>query len=190
MFWGWHGIYGYLLASTLYSCCLLAGTYAQEYVSTTAPVETGKAPGAKAKLLSTNGTTKTYVLVFAPGDEIRSGLTEFAQQYNVKSAHYTAVGDVVYAKVGWYDYNRKMFKVIHIDTAEVVSFIGNITSFNGKPVAHTHMSAATSDGLVHGGHLLESVVGPTLEVFITVEPTAVQKKRNARFEAALIDPAQ
>lgn len=162
---------------------------AQEFVSPTQPVDTGKAPGIKIKLLSTNGETKTYVLVFSPGDEVRSGLNDFAQKYQVKSAHYTAIGDVFSAKVGFFDYERKMFKVIPIDTSEIASFIGNIAIFNGKPIAHTHVSVADKDGIVHGGHLLELYVGPTLEVFVTVEPTALYKKIDKRFDAGLIDPS-
>ena len=161
---------------------------AQTFVSPTQPVETGKAPGVKVKLLSTNGDTKTYVLVFSPGDEVRSGLNDFAQQYKVKSAHYTAIGDVFSVKVGFFDYSRKMFKVIPIDTSEVTSFIGNIAIINGKSVAHTHVSVATKDGIVRGGHLLDLYVGPTLEVFITVEPTALYKKIDKRYDAGVIDP--
>lgn len=163
-------------------------SHAQEYVSPTQPVEKGKAPGVKVKLLSDNGQTKTYVLVFSPGDEVRSGLNEFAQKYNVKSAHYTAIGDVFSAKLGFFDYDHKMFKVILLDTSEVTSFIGNIAIFNGKPAAHTHVSVAAKDGSVKGGHLLELYVGPTLEVFITVEPTALYKKLDKRYDAGVIDP--
>ena len=162
---------------------------AQEFVSLSQAVEPGKAPGVKVKLLSTHGQTKTYVLVFSPGDEVRSGLNDFAQHFNVKSAHFTAIGDVFSGKLGFFDYERKMFKVIPIDTSEIASFAGNIAVFNGKPIAHTHVSVANKDGLVHGGHLLELYVGPTLEVFVTVEPTAVYKKLDNRFNAAVMDPA-
>jgi predicted DNA-binding protein with PD1-like motif len=173
-----------LLATTGYQ----ANAQAQEYVSPVKPAETGKAPGMKVKLLSTAGETKTYMLVFASGDEVVSGLTEFAQKYNVKSAHYKGLGDAVSAKAGFYDYAKKQFKVIKVDTSEITSFIGDVALFNGKPVAHTHFSGATSDGLVHGGHLLELIIGPTFEVTITTEPTPLYKKLNKEFEAGVIDP--
>jgi predicted DNA-binding protein with PD1-like motif len=161
---------------------------AQEYVSPVKPAEIGRSPGMKVKLLSTVGETKTYMLVFASGDEVVSGLTEFAQKYNVKSAHYKGIGDAVSAKAGFYDYAKKQFKVIRVDTSEITSFIGDVALFNGKPVAHTHFSGATSDGLVHGGHLLEMIIGPTFEVTITTEPTPLYKKLNKEFEAGVIDP--
>jgi len=168
---------------------LISSLEAQEYADPTKPVETGKAPGVKVKLLSTNGQTKNYVLIFAIGDEVRSGLTEFAQKYNVKTAHFSAIGDATSAKFGFFDYDRKMFKVIPItQPSEVSSFNGNIAMFNGKPVVHAHANIATEDGSSRGGHLLELITGPTLEVFLTVEPTTLNKKVSPKFGAALIDP--
>ncbi|RYY20034.1 MAG: DUF296 domain-containing protein, partial [Sphingobacteriaceae bacterium] len=162
---------------------------AQEYVSLTQPAKTGKAPGAKVKLLSTVGQTKTYLLVLATGDEVTSGIAEFAQKYQVKNAHYTAFGDAASAKVGWYDKDRKMFKQTNIsEPSEVTSMVGDIALYNGKPFAHSHISVATSDGICHGGHLLELVVGPTFEFYITVEPTAVYKKVSPEFNALVVDP--
>lgn len=179
-----------MVASLVLIACVGVATQAQEYVKPTNPVQTGRSPGVKEKLLSTNGETKTYVLIFSKGDEVVSGLTEFAQKYNVKSAHYTAIGDATSAKVGWYDYERKMFKVIPIrEPSEVSSLNGDIALYNGKPVAHTHLNVSTSDGISRGGHLLELFVGPTLEVFVTVEPTPLYKKLNPEFNAGVIDPS-
>ncbi|MCC9168973.1 PPC domain-containing DNA-binding protein [Pontibacter harenae] len=164
--------------------------YSQEFVSPTQPVELGKAPGVKVKLLSADGQSKNYVLIFAKGDEVRSGLTEFVQKHNVKTAHFTAIGDATSAKFGFFDYDRKMFKVIPVsDPSEVSSLNGNIAVLNGKPVVHIHANVATEDGTVRGGHVLELVTGPTLEVFLTVEPTTLYKKVDPKFGAAIIDPS-
>src|SRR5687768_6449957 len=111
----------YILALVLVVLGLQLTAYSQEYISPKQPVETGKAPGVKVKLLSTNGQTKNYVLIFAMGDEVRSGLTEFAQKYQVKTAHFTAIGDATMAKFGFFDYDRKMFKVIPISEPSKVS---------------------------------------------------------------------
>ncbi len=161
---------------------------AQEYVSPTKAAQTGRSPGVKVKLLSKNGNLSTYVLVFAKNDEIISGLTEFAQKYNVTAAHFKGLGDAMRAKVGWYEKSNKQFKVIPIDQpAEITSLIGNITMNNGKPVVHAHINLADSNGMVHGGHLLEAFIFPTLEVFVTVEPTTMYKKMYEEAGAFVID---
>lgn len=81
-----------------------------------------------------------------------------------------------------------MFKVIPVDTSKITSLIGDVAVVNGKPVAYTHLSLATTDGIVHGGHLLKLIVGPTLELFVTVESTPLYKKVNPDYGAAVIDP--
>ncbi|MDB5140288.1 MAG: hypothetical protein JWR12_2204 [Mucilaginibacter sp.] len=162
---------------------------AQEYVSPTKAAQTGRSPGVKVKLISSDGTTKTYVLVFAKGDEIMSGLTEFAVKYNVKSAHFTAIGDATSAKIGWYEGSRKMFKVNNInEQSEITSLIGDIALSNGNPVVHAHINLAAADGTVRGGHLLEAFVAPTLEVMMTIEPAPLYKKPDVEFGLNVIDP--
>lgn len=137
-----------LLLSALVASSSLAT--AQEYVSPTQPPQTGRSPGVKIKLISADGPTKTYAIIFAPGDEILSGLQEFAAKYNVQSAHFTAIGDA-----------RSV---------------------------HGHIAVATEDGMVHGGHLLEAFVEPTLEVMMTTEPVPLYKKKNAGLDVNVIDP--
>jgi uncharacterized protein len=164
---------------------------AQEYVSPTRPAQTGRSPGVKVKLISVDGPTKTYAIIFAPGDEILSGLQEFAARYNVQSAHFTAIGDAKSVKFGWYDKSKKMFKVTALNSyAEITSLVGDIAIINGKPSVHAHIALATEDGMVHGGHLLEAFIEPTLEVMMTVEPVPLNKKPDPQFGINVIDPEQ
>lgn len=165
-----------------------SGVKAQEYRSATKPVAFGKAPGLKVKLISTVGDVKTYALIFSKGDEIVSGITEFAQKNNIQSGHYQGIGDALQIEVGWFDYSRNQFLIIPIEPAEVTSFTGDVAWYNKRPVAHTHMSAALRDGSVKGGHLFKMIVGPTFELIFTAEPTPLYKKLNEEFQAGLIDP--
>jgi len=143
------------------------------------------------KLISDSGTTRTYALIFSAGDEILSGLKEFAVKYKVKSAHFTAIGDASSAKYGWYDQSKKMFKVFKIDNfSEITSLIGDIATYNGIPVVHAHANFGTENGTVRGGHLLEAFVSPTLEVIMTVEPESLYKKLAPEFGILVIDPKQ
>lgn len=71
---------------------------------------------------------------------------------------------------------------------KVTSFTGDLIWYHNKPVAHTHMTTSLRDGSVKGGHVLQLIVGPTLEVFVTVEPTPLYKKLDEGFNAGLIDP--
>ncbi|MEO8886194.1 MAG: PPC domain-containing DNA-binding protein [Mucilaginibacter sp.] len=168
---------------------LFISAKAQQYVSPTTPPQTGRSPGVKVKLISSNSSTKTYCLVFAEGDEILSGLKEFAVKYKVTSAHFVGIGDAGSSKFGWYDKTRKMFKVNELHNfAEITSLAGDITLSKGNPVVHAHINLATEDGLVHGGHLLEAFVNPTLQVIVTVEPIPLYKRLDEASGIMIIDP--
>ena len=160
-----------------------------EYLESSKAVPQGKAPGLKVKLLSDFNGIKHYVLVFADGDEVLSGVTDFATKYNVKDAHFTAIGALKKSTSGWYDASKKAYKLNHIDQqAEIVSLIGNISLFNDKPVVHAHFAVGFADGKVEGGHLIEAYTFPTVEMFITVEPTPLQKHPDQETGLNLIDP--
>jgi uncharacterized protein len=46
----------------------------------------------------------------------------------------------------------------------------------------------TSDGTTRGGHVLDAYVSPTLEVMVTVDPIAMQKRFDPETDMPLIDP--
>jgi predicted DNA-binding protein with PD1-like motif len=163
---------------------------ASDYVAPSQAVPKGKAPAMQVQLLSRGEQTTEYAVIFGEGDEAFSGLLAFAQKHRVTSAHFTAIGGLSSATLAWYDPQRKMFKKIPIDgQVEVVSMIGDIALYEGKPVVHAHMAVATSDGTVHGGHVLAAYVSPTLEVMVTVDPIAMQKRLDSENGLTLIDPA-
>jgi len=187
MKWSW-------LGAGLLAIGLAAGAVAQtgqdEYLSPSHPVETGKAPGMKVQLLSENGKQKTYAVIFYKGDEAFSGLTDFAREYHVTAAHFTAIGALSSARLAWFNPARKQYKVIPIDgQVEVVSMIGDIGLYKAKPSVHTHMVVVQSDGTTRGGHVLEAHVNPTLEVMVTVEPNTMYKRLDEATDLTLFDPA-
>jgi len=85
---------------------------------------------------------------------------------------------------------RKMYKKIPINGQhEVIGMSGDIALYQGKPVVHTHMVVGTSDGTTRAGHVLDAYVSPTLEVMVTVDPVAMQKRFDPETDLTLIDPA-
>jgi hypothetical protein len=74
---------------------------ASDYVSPSEAVPRGKAPKMQVQLLNPGETTKQYAVIFYQEDEAISGLLEFAEKYQVTSAHFTAIGAVSGATLGW-----------------------------------------------------------------------------------------
>ena len=163
---------------------------ATEYVAPPDAGPKGKAPRMKVQLLNPGEPTKQYAVIFYQGDEAFSGLLEFAKKYNVTSAHFTAIGAVNGATLGWFDPQRKAYKKIPINGQhEVIGMSGDIALYQGKPVVHTHMLVGASDGTIRGGHVLAAYVSPTLEVMVTVDPVTMQKRFDPDTDLTLIDPS-
>jgi hypothetical protein len=163
---------------------------AGDYVSPLEAVPSGKAPKIQVQLLNPGEPTKQYAVIFYQGDEAFSGLLEFAEKYQVTSAHFTAIGALNGASLGWFDPQRKMYKKIPIvGQHEVIGMSGDIALYHGKPVVHTHMVVGNSDGTTRGGHVLDAYVSPTLEVMVTVDPITMQKRFDPATDLTLIDPA-
>jgi predicted DNA-binding protein with PD1-like motif len=166
-----------------------SGGQNEAYVSPSAPVATGKAPGMKVRLLSENAGVKHYAIILTKGDEVMSGLTDFARQNKVTSGSFTAIGAFSHATVAWFDDGRREFKLIPIEQqVELVSMIGDIALVKDRPAVHTHVAVASSDGTMRGGHVINAFVFPTLELFMTVYPTPLHKESDEATGLKLIDP--
>ena len=163
----------------------------EETISPARPIPTGLAPGMQAKLVSEKAGEKVYAVIFQRGDEILSGLTDFAIANKITSAHFTGIGAIKDATLGWLDLDAKAYRPIHVDQqVEVLSIIGDVATFNGKPVVHAHMVLGKRDGSTVGGHLWEAHVNPTLEVFVSVDPEPLSKKLDEQSGMKVIDPKQ
>lgn len=149
----------------------------------------GRAPGMQTRLVSENsGREKTYAVIFAKGDEVMSGLTAFAVREKLTSGWFTAIGALQSAKFGWFDESRKAFRDIKVDhQVELVSLIGDVGLANGTPAIHAHGSVALSDGQLRGGHLLEAVAWPTLELFFTTTNVTLIKEHDEETDLFLFD---
>jgi predicted DNA-binding protein with PD1-like motif len=161
------------------------------YISPSRPVPTGKAPAMQVKLVRDTPEEKVYAVVFYKGDEALSGLTDFAIQHKIEDAHFTAIGAVSGATLAWLDPANKIYHRIPVaEQVEVLSLIGDVATFNGKPIVHMHAVLGKPDGTTIGGHVFELNVNPTLEVFVTVDTTSLKKKPDEASGMKVIDPTQ
>jgi predicted DNA-binding protein with PD1-like motif len=184
----------FLIAVTVsVTVCCSAGSQVPEdlYISPSRPVPTGKAPGMQAKLVKDTPQEKVYTVIFYKGDEVLSGLTDFAIQHKIEDAHFTAIGAVSGGTLAWLDPTNKIYHRISVaEQVEVLSLIGDVATFNGKPVVHMHVVLGKPNGNTIGGHVFELNVNPTLEVFVTVNATPLRKKPDDASGMKLIDPTQ
>ena len=159
------------------------------YSSPFTAIEKGKAPGMKYRLLSDHDGIKEFMLIFAKGDEVLSGISDFVKQQKVGSARFTAIGALQSVKTAWFDAAKKSYKVNEINKqSELVSLMGDIGLYEGIPAVHAHVSVGFETGGVEGGHLIEAVSFPTVELFITVFPIALDKELDPDTDLKLFHP--
>ena len=138
----------------------------------------GLAPGMTVTDLGKGG--RTYKVHMLKGDEMMSGLTDFAEKYKIKNGHFTALGAINQGLFGWSDVESgKGQKKIDLNQeAEIVSLMGSMTTdAQGRGNIHGHGTVALSDGTVRGGHWWEAHISIIADVFVTEEEGATETSK-------------
>ena len=143
----------------------------------------------KSKLLDEHSGERTFALVFDTGDEVLERLGQFLNENEVTAARFTGIGACQSVALGYYDWEATDYVRIPIEEqVEVVSLVGDVALTDDEPQIHAHAVVAKHDASAHGGHLLEAVVRPTLEIVLIDSPTHLRKRFDARTGLALIAP--
>jgi len=145
----------------------------------------------KARLLHEAEGLRTWALVYAHGDEAIAGLEAFAREHDVSAATFTAIGAFERATLAYFRWETKEYERLPVDEqVEVLVLAGDVAlGEDGTPAVHAHAVVGRADGSTRGGHVLEGVVRPTLELVLTESPAHLRKRKDAETGLALIDPA-
>lgn len=143
----------------------------------------------KAKLIASaaGDGRRTYAVILDTGDEFTQCMTRFANEQKLTAAQFTAIGAFSSAVLGYFEWDRKDYHRIRIDEqVEVVSLLGDVAVKDGKSTLHPHITLAKRDGSAWGGHLLEGVVRPTLEIIVSEAPASLARRHDPETGLALI----
>jgi predicted DNA-binding protein with PD1-like motif len=160
---------------------------AQQSPPAEAPVEP---PGVRAKLIGQRGATRTYQLVLAPGTEAMGAIAEFVVANHIRAAHFQGLGACTDAVLAYYDPGSQTYqKTAYRQQMEIVSILGDAAPTVGDAAGlHVHMGVAFADGTMHGGHLFETHVSPTMELELTASPNPIHREYDETFKAWLLKP--
>lgn len=144
----------------------------------------------KVRLLHESEGLKRYVLVISTGDSINDAILHFAQEHAIKSAQLSGIGGLSMVTLGYFDWSTKQYNPIPIhEQVELVALNGNITRYEGKPRLHAHVVIGKSDGSAWAGHLLDGIIRPTAEIFVTETSVTLRRVMDQESTLPLIDPA-
>jgi predicted DNA-binding protein with PD1-like motif len=143
----------------------------------------------KSALLAERDGLRTFVVVMSSGDEALTSLASFAAEQRLGGSQFTAIGAFSRAVVAYFDWTTKAYQHVAIDEqVEVLSLVGDVTIDAGEPKLHAHVVLGKSDATAHGGHLIEGLVRPTLEVVLTELPRHLRRRFDPDSGLTLIDP--
>jgi len=135
-----------------------------------------------------NDQPKTFALIFRTSDKVVEGLTRFAKESRLGASQFTAIGALSEVILGFFIPEQKTYnRIILREQMEVLSLIGDITLKNGEPQLHAHIVVGRADATAHGGHLIEAIVRPTLELVLTESPAHLHRSFDPESGLALID---
>jgi hypothetical protein len=134
------------------------------------------------------GRPAIYAVVLATGDKVVSELGRFVHEQKIDVGALTAIGAFQNAILGYFDWEMQDYKRIPVEEqVEVLSLIGDVAVSEGDPTLHMHLVLGKRDGTTVGGHLLEGMVRPTLEITLTEPPGYLRKRKDPETGLALID---
>lgn len=122
---------------------------------------------------------KRFAVVLESHEEFREMMTKFAEKENLTAAHFTAIGAFEHVTLGYFDpYRKEYIKTELSEQVEVLSLVGNVAEYEGRPKLHAHVVVGRRDATTRGGHLLEAVIRPTLEVTVTETPVHLHREHD------------
>jgi uncharacterized protein len=142
----------------------------------------------KARQIHANGET-AYMVVFESGEDVADGLRSFSRERGLTAARISGVGGLSRATLGYFDWDAKSYRDIPVDEqVEVLSFDGDVALADEGPKVHVHVVVGRADGSTLGGHLMDGVVRPTMEVMIVESPARLRRVHDEETGLDLIDP--
>jgi len=103
--------------------------------------------------------TREFVARLAHGEDWRAQVEAFAADEGLSSAFFVGLGAVQDADVLFYDQDAGEYGTVAFDEPlEVAACVGNVSTLDGEPFAHTHAVLSREDGSTVAGHLNRATV--------------------------------
>lgn len=140
--------------------------------------------------MSESDGRRTFVVALEVGEEVVSSVTQLAQDLSLCGSSMTGIGAFEHVRLGYFDWDRSDFRENLVDEqVELLSLVGNIAEADdGSPKLHAHVVVGRRDATTRGGHLIEAIVRPTLELVISESPEHLRRTHDENTGLVLIKP--
>ncbi|KXG78419.1 hypothetical protein AN618_04860 [Fervidicola ferrireducens] len=101
------------------------------------------------------------------GSDLFLSLLALVKEKDIKTGIVKVIGACKKSVVAIYDQEKKTYHNVTLEKPmEILSCVGNISRFQGKPALHLHIVLGDRDGKAFGGHLLEGTEVFAAEFYI------------------------
>ena len=129
-----------------------------------------------------------FILRLERGEEVLTTLTDFVEQQHIQSGTIQGLGAIKDLVLGIFDPEMKEYvKQTFNEDLELGNLTGNISSLDGKPVLHCHVTVAGTDLKAYTGHLFSAIVSVTGEFFIRPFPEQITRALDEEVGLNLLD---
>ena len=131
----------------------------------------------------------TCVVRFDKGDMIADEILKIAKAEDIKVAHLSAIGATDDFEVGVFDMEKKAYNRVHFtgENFEICSLNGTLSTMNGEPYLHAHITAARGQAEVVGGHFFNGVISLTGEMIIRIIDGVVDRVHDDKLNINIYD---
>lgn len=120
-----------------------------------------------------------YVLRLEIGEEIITQLKELCTQQQIGAGKVCGIGVVRSAVISYFDLPSGEYLHRKLSgNMEITSLMGNISSMEGEPYPHLHVTLADKDFQLMGGHLTAGEIGVTGELIVESFAEIIERKIN------------
>ena len=119
----------------------------------------------------------TYIVRLNKGEEICESLMALAEKEGIALGQLSGLGAVDELILGVFDHRAQRYITNpFIGAYEITALNGTITTMEGKPHLHIHISAGDIRGNAVGGHLQRATISVTAEILVRVLPGQVERR--------------
>lgn len=160
------------------------------------------------KLLEHDDGRRKFVLVLDAGEEAVASIKAFAKQQELQGSTVAGIGAFETCSFGHFNPATKEFTRNDLTVqAEVLALNGNIAGELGQhdenedddgdgdreddgPHLHLHCVVGLNDASTRGGHLIQGIVRPTMELVIEESPVHLNRGLDRASGLVLLQPNQ
>ncbi len=129
-----------------------------------------------------------YIIRLDPGDAIVELVEQFCRDHNIQNATVTGIGSVEGLVLAHYRIDRQKFSERSMDGIfEIASLQGNVSLFEGQPLAHFHVVVSDESMQAFAGHLVRGTCSATAELILQRLSSSFTKRSNPKIGLKIWD---